>query len=144
LRGKLVHFPLNHLQSSRDSLVTKSTLIDHLGRHGFAQQELLEHEERLLRAVVQRDLVPGAADGDQAGSALRRTPCSSRQPRSPRRCTRGTNWSLREGPGQGGERAASAWSRSAAPQCPCHHCAIACRRKEEEKTCVLVSFLYIN
>jgi hypothetical protein len=26
LRGKLVHFPLNPLQSSRDSLVTKSTL----------------------------------------------------------------------------------------------------------------------
>jgi hypothetical protein len=26
LRGKLVHFPLNPLQSSRDPLVTKSTL----------------------------------------------------------------------------------------------------------------------
>jgi hypothetical protein len=38
LRGKLVYFPLNPLQSSRDPLITKSTL----------REEMFERREKML------------------------------------------------------------------------------------------------
>jgi hypothetical protein len=44
LRGKLVYFPLNPLQSSRDPLVTKSTLMELLKDE--VVPDLLERGER--------------------------------------------------------------------------------------------------
>jgi hypothetical protein len=115
----------------------KHTLIDHLGRHGFAQQELLEHEERLLRAV-QRDLVPGAADGDQG------------QPFVVLHAPAAANLGRHDVPGvpaglygkaQGGERAPGRAQRHRSVRVTTVH---ADEKKKKKKTCVLVSFLYRN
>ena len=48
----------------------------HLSRHGFALQEVLEQDQRLLRTVP-GNLVPGTADGDEGETFILHAPSTN-------------------------------------------------------------------